>query len=294
MQIGIKADQQKIPDWWAIPVSAHLRKRRAKEKMTIFAGQTAVCFSVSMLAILISVLIFTGSSAFFKTHVIVEVSIPQNFALIDPYEANYRSVVFEGLYRLFPNVTSRRGKRGLQKILSQNSPYLLRNYVQRNNDLIGKTFVFDVPMSDRYSQMYKSLRKGGDVIGKKGESIQIKRLLTLRGMEVITRKFNTGLFKNADSRLPETAGLLGAIKGSFMTLLVCFSFSFPVGIGAGIFLQEMLRKGPIANFIEINSNNLAAVPSVVFGLLSLSILLNTFGLPRSSALVGGITLAIMT
>jgi phosphate transport system permease protein len=110
----------------------------------------------------------------------------------------------------------------------------------------------------------------------------------------VSRSFNWGLFINADSRFPEMAGLRGAIVGSFYALLVCFLISFPVGIAAAVYLEEFAPKNRVTDIIEVNINNLAAVPSIVFGLLGLALFIQTFGLPRSAPLVGGLVLSLMT
>lgn len=117
---------------------------------------------------------------------------------------------------------------------------------------------------------------------------------TLKDKDIIKRKFNTALFTNGDSREPEMAGILGAAIGSFFSLLVCFLISFPLGILTAVYLEEYAKKTRLTDFIEVNINNLAAVPSIVFGLLGLSIFLNFFHLPRSTPLVGGMVLALMT
>lgn len=111
---------------------------------------------------------------------------------------------------------------------------------------------------------------------------------------MIDRRFNWGLFFNADSRFPELAGLSGAIVGSFYALLVTFIISFPLGIAAAVYLEEFAPKSRWVDLIEVNINNLAAVPSVVFGLLGLAVFLGWFGLPRSAPLVGGLVLSLMT
>ncbi len=98
---------------------------------------------------------------------------------------------------------------------------------------------------------------------------------------------------NNDSRFPELAGLRGALAGTFWVLLICFVISVPLGIGAAIYLEEFAKKGRFADLVEVNINNLAAVPSVVFGLLALSVFLGWFGMPRGAPIVGGMTLALM-
>ncbi len=110
----------------------------------------------------------------------------------------------------------------------------------------------------------------------------------------ISKPFNWALFIHADSRFPELAGLKGALVGSFWALLICFLISFPLGIGSAIYLEEFAPKNKLSDFIEVNINNLAAVPSVVFGLLALAVFIGWFGMPRSAPFVGGLTLALMT
>ena len=108
------------------------------------------------------------------------------------------------------------------------------------------------------------------------------------------KKFNTTFFTAGDSREPELAGILGAMMGSFYTLLVTLCLSFPIGVAAAIYLEEFAPKNRWTDIIEVNINNLAAVPSIVFGLLGLAVFLNFFGLPRSAPLVGGLVLTLMT
>ena len=117
---------------------------------------------------------------------------------------------------------------------------------------------------------------------------------TLKEAGLIERVFNTRFFTAADSRAPELAGIWGAVVGSFWTMLVTFSLAFPVGVLGAIYLQEFAPRNRFTDFVEVNINNLAAVPSIVFGLLGLAVFLSFFGMPRSAPLVGGIVLALMT
>ena len=124
--------------------------------------------------------------------------------------------------------------------------------------------------------------------------LQLGWIKDLHDKGQIEKRFNTQFFTSGDSREPEQAGILGAIIGSALTLLVCFLFSFPTGVLSAVYLEEFAHKGRINRIIEVNINNLAAVPSIVFGLLGLAIFLNVFGFPRSTPLVGGMVLALMT
>ncbi len=127
--------------------------------------------------------------------------------------------------------------------------------------------------------------------------ISDRRMVYARALEdrdMVRSGFNTILFTNADSRAPELAGVLGAMIGSILTMLVTMVLAVPIGVGTAIYLEEFAPKNRLTNFIEVNINNLAAVPSIVFGLLGLAIFINLFGLPRSAPLVGGMVLALMT
>jgi phosphate transport system permease protein len=152
-----------------------------------------------------------------------------------------------------------------------------------------------VPVSDTYDQLNKDLiDRDTPEQNRLLSNAEIARFDILKDAGMITKPLNTGLITNADSRFPELAGLRGALVGSFWALLVCFVISFPLGIGSAIYLEEFAPKNKISDFIEVNINNLAAVPSVVFGLLALAVFIGWFGMPRSAPIVGGMTLALMT
>ncbi|MFY0691468.1 MAG: phosphate ABC transporter permease PstA [Paracoccaceae bacterium] len=123
---------------------------------------------------------------------------------------------------------------------------------------------------------------------------QIVWIETLQARGQVDQVFNTRFFTSGDSREPELAGIWGAAVGSFWTMLVTFVLAFPVGVFAAIYLEEFAPKNKLTDFIEVNINNLAAVPSIVFGLLGLSVFLGVFGVPRSAPIAGGLVLALMT
>ena len=123
---------------------------------------------------------------------------------------------------------------------------------------------------------------------------QIEAIEKLKSNGNISKVFNKTFFTSSDSREPEVSGILGSMIGSFYCLLVALLISVPLGVSAAIYLQEFAKKNKFTDFIEININNLEAVPSIVFGLLGLSVFINFFGLPRSTPLVGGLVLALMS
>ena len=152
-----------------------------------------------------------------------------------------------------------------------------------------------MPLSDPLDQFAKGqISRDTPEDRRRVSNQQIEWFDKLEAEGIVSKPFNWALLFNSDSRFPELAGLAGAISGSFWALLVCFLISFPIGIAAAIYLEEFAPKNRLTDLIEININNLAAVPSVVFGLLGLAVFLGWFGLPRSAPLVGGMVLSLMT
>jgi phosphate transport system permease protein len=206
---------------------------------------------------------------------------------------SYYTTVKKSLYRLFPEVTGRGERRELAKILSPGAELELRNYLIENPDAIGKRIRLTVPVSSDFDQLFKgNLPRTGK--HTRLSKVQMAWFDTLVADGRISHNFNPGFFLGADSRYPELAGIGGAVAGSFHALPVCFLLSFPLGIAAAVYLEEFARDTRLTRIIEANINNLAAVPSVIFGLLGLAVMLNFFGLPRGTPLVGGMVLALMT
>ncbi|MEM8743158.1 MAG: phosphate ABC transporter permease PstA, partial [Pseudomonadota bacterium] len=210
--------------------------------------------------------------------------LPDNLAFGD-----YSSIVKEGMRTYFLE----RGADTSDSLLAPDAGDALKKYVEANPDSIGKTVQIKVPMRGDYDAIFKGeVPMTTNPRFASAEQVKAFNSLEIRGL--ISTPFNTELFVNSDSRFPEQAGLAGAIVGSFYTLLVCFLISFPMGIAAAIYLEEFAPTNRLTNLIEVNINNLAAVPSVVFGLLGLAVFLGFFGLPRSAPLVGGMVLSLMT
>jgi phosphate transport system permease protein len=172
---------------------------------------------------------------------------------------------------------------------------MVRDAVVANPSAIGGTIRLSIPASDQFDQLNKNnIPRDVPETQRRISDQQIGWFDALAERGMVSMPLNLGLITNADSRFPELAGLAGAIVGTFYAILVCFLISFPVGIAAAIYLEEFAPKNRFTDLIEVNINNLAAVPSVVFGLLGLAVFLNFFGLPRSAPLVGGMVLALMT
>jgi len=283
-------------------VAAGLKKRYAAERRFKLYGISAVVIALFFVVLLFSTIISNGYPAFTQTMVKLDVTLYEQD--IDPdgtrdpeilSNANYRKLVRLALFDLFPEVKSRSDKRKLSSMISSGAAFALRKAVMDDPSLINQRQQFLFTMSDDIDQFYK-----GSISSKSPESDrrvndkQIAWLLRLVDRGLVEKNFNTTFFTGGDSREPELAGIWGAAVGSFFTLLVTLVLSFPIGIASAVYLEEFAPKNRLTQIIEVNINNLAAVPSIVFGLLGLAIFLNFFGLPRSAPLVGGMVLALMT
>ena len=167
--------------------------------------------------------------------------------------------------------------------------------VLKNPGMIGSTLSFWVPADDRVDMLIKGhVRRDLPQSDRLLNDRQLSWISTFEKEGKNKKRFNRALFTAGDSREPELAGIWGAVVGSFLTLFVTLVLSFPIGISAAIYLEEFAPTNRWTDLIEVNINNLAAVPSIVFGLLGLAVFLNFFGLPRSAPLVGGLVLTLMT
>ena len=276
--------------------SALMKKRNRHQTMLQGLGIAAISFAALMLFILIASLVSSGYKAFTQTHIQLEVFIdPEQISADKLQRGNFDDVLLDSLKEYFPDVEGRADLRKLESILSNGAQFTLRDRLQADPSLIGETVTVNVPISDDYDQLAKGMvDRDSPTNQRKLSDRQIGWFDTLQQAGVITQPINWALLTNADSRFPELAGLKGALVGSFWALLVCFLISFPLGIGAAIYLEEFAPKNKWSDIIEVNINNLAAVPSIVFGLLALAVFLGWFGMPRSAPLVGGMTLALMT
>jgi phosphate transport system permease protein len=277
-------------------IARRLRRRHARNWRLKLYGLAAIGIAAALLAVLIGSLLKTGAPSFLQTHVTFDVVVdPARVDAGDPMQGNYRAVVRDGFAALFPEVTRRSDQRALHDIVSSGAPYLLRDKVTADPRLVGRTVTLTVPVADAFDQFHKGeIPRDVPETQRRVSDRQVAWFDRLVGDGRITTPFNWALFFAADSRFPELSGLAGALTGSFYALLVCFLISFPAGIAAAIYLEEFAPKNRWTDLIEVNINNLAAVPSVVFGLLGLAVFLGFFGLPRSAPLVGGMVLSLMT
>lgn len=275
---------------------ARLKSRHAAERRFRIYGLAAIVFGLSCIATLFITITAGGYSTFSQTMISLDLNLdPDLIDLENIQNSDFRKIVRTSIYGAFPEVKGRRDKRKLANIISPGAEYQLRDHVMSQPDQIGTTITLQVHMSDDLDQLSKGvIRADIPESDRRVSDLEIAWFNQLKQRGKIETVFNTTFFTSGDSRDPELAGILGAALGSFYTLLVTLLLSFPIGVASAIYLEEFAPKNRLTQIIEININNLAAVPSIVFGLLGLAVFLNFFGLPRSAPLVGGMVLALMT
>jgi phosphate transport system permease protein len=180
-------------------------------------------------------------------------------------------------------------------LVSTGAAFQVRNMLLKDRSLIGKHIPIWVPADDDVDMLVKGhMDRRLPESDRRLKDKQLAWIDRLAADGRLRKAFNANFFNNGDSREPELSGIRGALMGSFYTLLVTLLLSFPTGVAAAVYLEEFAPKNRWTDIIEVNINNLAAVPSIVFGLLGLAVFLNFFGLPRSAPLVGGLVLSLMT
>ncbi|CAB5099725.1 Phosphate ABC transporter, permease protein PstA (TC 3.A.1.7.1) [Olavius algarvensis associated proteobacterium Delta 3] len=277
-------------------VSKGLRKRYRAERRFRMLGLAAVIASLLFLTIMFISIFGNGYTAFFQTYVKLNVYFdPETLREDTLARADYPGLVKKTMRAMFPEVQGRRDKRNLYKLVSSEAAFQLRAMVLRNPDIIGQEIPVWVPADDDIDMLMKGhIRRDVPESERRLNDKQLAWLDRLSADDRIQTRFNWTFIRSGDSREPELAGILGAAVGSFLTLLVTLLLSFPIGVAAAVYLEELAPKNRWTDLIEVNINNLAAVPSIVFGLLGLAVFLNFFGLPRSAPLVGGLVLTLMT
>ena len=280
-----------------------LRKRRAREKRLKFYGIVSICIALMMLVTLMSSIALNGYTAMQQAYIPLKIMVSSEKLLnsdgeVDAQKAllfNWDSKVKKAFRANFSEVTSRSDKKELNRLISSNSGYDVKQFFIKNVDAFNNERVIWITASDDVDQYLKG-RFNTD-IPEEDRRLTDKQLKWIDGMRsdgLVKLKFNKNFFTSADSREPESSGILGAVVGSALTMFVTVLLSLPLAVMASIYLEYFAKPGRLTDFIEININNLAAVPSIVFGLLGLALFLSFFGLPRSIPLVGGMVLALMT
>jgi len=284
-------------------VRASLAKRYAREKRFRFYGLASIVLSLTFLAVLLTTIFIQGFPAFTQTYIQLNVNLSAEALGVDANAspeklraASYDSVVMNALSTRFPGVTERKQKMALKKLVSSSAAYDIQKMVSADPKLIGTQQTVWVMADDDIDTYFKgNIDRNQPEADRRVKDFQLTWLDDLEAKGEMKRRFNVPFFTSGDSREPEQAGILSALMGSFYTMLVTMTLAFPIGVAAAIYLEEFAPKNnPLVDFIEVNINNLAAVPSIVFGLLGLAVFIQFFGVPRSTPLVGGLVLTLIT
>ncbi|MFN3815187.1 phosphate ABC transporter permease PstA [Brevundimonas sp.] len=274
-----------------------LKRRHARERRFKLYGVLAIAIAIGFLALLLGRIIEQGHTAFWTHTVQTEVYLdPARIDPAYPEGTNFDQLVAEQqLVRLgMQDDVAMTASRDMRQLMSAGVAFEMQRVVRENPDRIGERITVTLPIGADADLYYKGELDGeGEEQFRRLNDRQIFWLDQMREQGRIQGQFNTGLFTRSDSTQPELAGVLGAVVGSALMLLVTASLALPIGVGAAIYLEEFAPKGRITDIIEVNINNLAAVPSIVYGLLGLAVFINWMHLPRSSPLVGGLVLALM-
>ncbi len=292
--------------WHSEEMNDRIRRRYAAERRFKIYGITAVLISLLALLTLMTTIIATGYGGFMQSQIKVEVYFdPAKFGnLAEMSEADrdqaiasadYAALIRESLMVRFPEVSSRREVMSLSQLISPGANQQLRDIVTNDPDMLGQRKSIWLISSDDADTFIKgNVSRDAPESQRRIKDNEISWLDALEADGNVKTTFNWHFLTSGDSREPEIAGIWGATMGSLFTLIVTLSVAFPVGVCAAVYLEEFAPQNRWTDLIEVNINNLAAVPSIVFGLLGLALFLNVMHLPRSAPLVGGLTLALMT
>lgn len=280
-------------------VRKSLKRRYRKEKRFRAYGILAIAIALTALVILFTDIIGKGHTGFLKTVVTLEVTLDGEAMYIDDPtskeqldQANYVIPIENALRAIFPEATGRSELRALNGLANTYAASEIKQFVAENPDALGTARTFTFLASEDVDVFVK--HRDDPKYSIKLTEQQQDWVLELLEQDIIETQFNDVLFTSGDSRNAANAGVLGAIVGSLLTMLVTLALSFPIGVAAAVYLEEFASQNKFTDFIEVNINNLAAVPSIIFGLLGLAVFINLFGMPRSVPVVGGLVLTLMT
>ncbi|MFD1190662.1 phosphate ABC transporter permease PstA [Phenylobacterium conjunctum] len=278
-------------------VEARLKKRHAEEMRFRLYGRLAIVVALSFLAVLVGRIVVQGYSTFVDYKMTVPVYIdPARVDRADVAGANFDLMIADQTLARLGEKDDEYGTTSgkLMELISNDLGFQVLKQVRDNPDLIGKTITVSGPVKADGQLYFKGeLKRSTPQDERKLDNQQLAWLDKLKAQGAVKSEFNTGFFTRSDSTEPEQAGVLGAVVGSAMMLLITAALAIPIGVLAATYLEEFAPKGRFSDLIEVNINNLAAVPSIVYGLLGLAVFINWLGVPRSSPLVGGLVLALM-
>lgn len=283
-------------------VNASLRLRRKRERRFRLMGLSAVALALTLLAVLFTGILSKGLPGMFQYYVNLDVNLDR--ARLDPagdlsaaslYSGDAEAIILEASLASIGEEGGRKVKKALRKMVSSGASIRLNNYVTNNPEQFGTTQRIKFAVDDDIDSFLRGfIQRETPESDRRIDDLTIEIVDKWQSKGLISYEISDYLFFGSASRDAEMAGIKGALIGSLLTLAICISFAFPLGVAAAVYLEELAPKNRWTELIEVNINNLAAVPSVVFGIMGLAIFIVTFGMPRSIPLVGGVVLALMT
>ncbi|HZB69756.1 MAG TPA: phosphate ABC transporter permease PstA [Sphingomicrobium sp.] len=267
---------------------SRLRKRYAAERRFRLAGLFAVSLSAAFLAFLLFTMAWKGLSGFTHYEAAIPVDFPRSDLMLDP-------AAMKG-----PQAADQVAGADLESVLVQSAS---ATYGEEAAELfgaaavrsLGRQLIKDPDLLNRRATVWLPVGSRIDIAAKQDSEAASERLVAqLESKDALRRTVNIDFLSESDATDPSAIGVWGALKGSFLTIVVTILLAFPVGVLAAVYLEEFASRNRWTDAIEVSINNLAAVPSIIFGLLGLAVFLNFMHLPRSAPLVGGLTLALMT
>jgi phosphate transport system permease protein len=283
-------------------VERSLRRRYWAERRFRFYGLAAVVAGMTFLVYLFAVIFSNGLGAFRQTQ--VQLAVYFDPQVVDPsgsrnrdelLSADYQALIRAALKSKFPEVEGRAATRQLTRLVSGSAAFDLQQRVIEDPSIIGTTEKVWLLASDSVDLLEKGhIDRSLPETERPVTDQQLAWTAKLEAEGALALKFNSTFLTGGDSREPERAGIWGAVVGSFFTLVLTLLLSFPIGVATAIYLEEFARRNRWTDLIEVNINNLAAVPSIVFGLLGLAVFIGFFGMPRSAPLVGALVLTLLT
>lgn len=278
-------------------IRATLKKRHRAECKFRLMGLLSLGFAAAMLVYLLLSIMRPGIQGFTRHELLLPVDTASIVDVLshDPQAIDFFGLTQQALRKLVTDdLTDKHVRHQLYAMTGFFASYDVKRAILSQPKRWGNVIVVAVPLSDIADLTLKgTIDRHADAALRPINDRQLAWLDAWKSKQLITRNLNTDLFVRGDSRAPEGAGFGGSIVGSLLTLLVCVAIALPIALLAAICLEEFMGKNALSEWLEININNLAAVPSIIYGLLGLSIFLHLFGLPRSSPLVGGLTLALL-
>ncbi len=275
-------------DWKGSAMQGRIARRYAAERRFRLIGLGAVTLSGLFLAFLLITMIGNGLRGFTYTSVTVPIDFAANPLTVstDDFSAPDidRQLADAGLRDIVDFSVEAALGAERRWVVSESGWRVVRDAIKADPELATKRSEFAIPVASDVDIAAKS--DGSEA----AEAVVVE----LDGKGLLSTGIHWPFFTSADATDPAVAGIWGALKGSLMTILIAFLVAFPMGVLAALYLEEYAAKNRWTDLIEVSINNLAAVPSIIFGLLALAVFIQFFGICQASPLVGGLTLALMT